>query len=349
MGERTDRAGGAAVGVRLGLAAFVLLWLLGPNWLQANVPILLVFALALGLELHFFLSARRAAPPVRHDGRPQDADRERYGYGAEVPADELVLVRRGGEELWLPYAGQTDEELEELLTRAHEEDGEEDELDVDGSWDEGDEPWDEPDDGRLPPARRPLRRLVTGVAVIGVLALALWAAQSRTGWNGLDEAARAQAEQLFSAEASRIAGKTVSIRCDADGEHVGVVQHADGAAVVGGTTGWLTPERCYDLYRLAFRGETSSSQTGRAVAVLAHEAWHLHGIRNEGETECYALQSGVELGTRLGLSEGTARQLMRQRLSENVLHARSTPQYLLPAECRAGGELDLTPESDRFP
>jgi hypothetical protein len=329
----------AALGVRLGLAAFVLAWLLGPAWLQAHVPILLVFALALGLEVHFFLSARRAAPPAARDRGPQDVDRELYGYGAET--DELLVVREGGEELWLPYSGQTDEEVEELLARARElEDDEEDDLQ---------ESWEAERAAASLPPRRPVRRLVTGVGVICALALVLWVAQARTGWNGLDGDARAQAEKLFSEEASRIAGKPVSIRCDADGEHVGVVQHADGAAVVGGNVGWLTPERCYDLYRLAVRGETSSSQTGRAIAVLAHEAWHLHGIRDEARTECYALQSGVELGTRLGLAEETARQLMRQRLSENVLHARSSPQYLVPAECRAGGELDLNPGSDRFP
>lgn len=332
---RADGLAGAAVAVRLGLAAFVLTWLLGPAWLQSNVPILLVFALALGLEVHFFLTARRAAPARTPDRGPQAVDRELYGYGPG--ADELLVVRDGGEELWLPYAGETEEEVEELISRARERE-EQPELEEPGL------------PAAYAPPRRPLRRLVTGVAVICALALALWYAQSRTGWNGLDEDARAAAEELFSEEASRVAGKPVTIRCDAQGDHVGVVQRADGAALVGGDVGWLTPERCHDLYRLAFRGETtSSSQTGRAIAVLAHEAWHLRGVRDEGTTECYALQSGVELGTRLGLPQGTARQLMRQRLSENALHARSTPEYLVPAECRAGGELDLDPASDGFP
>ena len=66
---------------------------------------------------------------------------------------------------------------------------------------------------------------------------------------------------------------------------------------------YVTPEICFALHRLAFEGEVRGSRTGRALAVLAHEAWHLRGESDEGTAECYALQSGVELGQRLGLDE----------------------------------------------
>jgi hypothetical protein len=141
----------------------------------------------------------------------------------------------------------------------------------------------------------------------------------------------------------------VSIRCDEARDYVGAVQHADGVAVVGGDLAILTPEICDDLYRLAFEDETKGSRTGRAVAVLAHEAWHLHGVADEGMTECYALQSGVELGTRLGLSEDTARRLMRQQLVENQLRGASTLEYRIPSECRDGGRLDLHQGDASFP
>ena len=143
--------------------------------------------------------------------------------------------------------------------------------------------------------------------------------------------------------------KPVRIRCDESGEYVGAVQHADGIATVGGDLAYLTPERCLDLYRLAFEGEVTSSQTARAIAVLAHEAWHLHGIRDEGTTECYALQSGVGLGQRLGLSEGTAEQMMRQQLAENAGRSGSGTEYVVPPSCRGGGALDLDPERAGFP
>jgi hypothetical protein len=194
-----------------------------------------------------------------------------------------------------------------------------------------------------------VRRFLVGLGVIGALALVFWLVESRTGWDALEVENRAEAVALFSDEASRIAGKPVRIRCDESGEYVGAVQHADGVAAVGGDLAYLTPERCLDLYRLAFEDEVRGSQTGRALAVLGHETWHLRGVRDEGTTECYGLQSGVELGRRLGLSEGTARQLMRQHLAENAGRSGATAEYLVPPECREGGSLDLDPADTRFP
>jgi hypothetical protein len=55
------------------------------------------------------------------------------------------------------------------------------------------------------------------------------------------------------------------------------------------------------------------------------------------------------VGERLGLSEGTARRLMRQQLAENALHGADSTEYLVPPDCRNGGPLDLDPGSSRFP
>jgi hypothetical protein len=289
--------------LRIALGAFVLAWIFGPYQLRSSVPVLLVFLIALGLEVHFFLGAL-GAPGERpdRDRGPQAVDRERFGYPEDVED---------------PF----EEELDELAEYAP----------------------------APPAARRPWRRLVAGLGLIGALALLLWVVEARTGWDGLSPETRAEATARFSAEASRIAAKPVSVRCDESGQHVGAVQHADGIAVVGGDLAFLTPERCLDLYRVAFEGELRGSRTGRALAVLAHEAWHLRGVRDEGTTECYALQSGVGLGRRLGLSEETARGLMRQQLAENTLHARGSAEYLVPAECRDGGELDLDQDDPQFP
>jgi hypothetical protein len=171
-----------------------------------------------------------------------------------------------------------------------------------------------------------------------------------SGWRGLDEKDQRRTEARLSAEAARIAGHDARIRCDGQGEAVGIVQHADGVAEVGGTNAFLTPEICYRLYRLAFKGDEGAfSQTARAIAVLAHEAWHLQGVGDEGVANCYAFQSGVELGRRLGLDESTAARMMRQQLAENAVQARGAPAYLVPAECRSGGELDLDPSRRGFP
>lgn len=305
MDEPADRRPSRAALLRVALGVFVLAWIFGPYQLRSSVPVLLVFLIALGLEVHFFLGALRPAPAVRDRG-PQAVDRERFGYPEDVED---------------PFAEELDDEDEA-----------------------------EPEPVELAPARRrlwpPLRRFLVGVGFIGALGLVLWFVEARTGWDGLSRETRSQAAARFSAEASRIAEKPVTIRCDESGSYVGAVQHADGVAAVGGDLAYLTPERCLDLYRLAFRGEIRDSRTGRALAVLAHEAWHLRGVRDEGTTECYALQSGVSLGRRLGLSEGTARRLMRQQLVENSLR---TTEYLVPAGCRDGSRLDLSPGSPEFP
>jgi hypothetical protein len=313
--------------VRVGLAAFVLLWLLGTDWLQELFPIWVVFLVALGLEVNFFFGARRAETALP-DRLPQEVDRELYGYAERR---ELVLVHRDGEELWIPYAGEEGEELEALIEEARE------------------RPEPDPAPPVPRPSRRPLRQLALGCAVIAALALVVWFSEYRSGWRGLSADQKAKATALFSEEASRIAGHSVSIRCDEGGDFVGAVQHSDGIAAVGGNLAYLTPERCNSLYQLAYEDKVRSSQTGRAIAVLAHEAWHLRGVRDESTTECYALQSGVELGRRLGLGEGRARQLMREQLAENALHAASSPEYLVTAACRNGGALDLDPGSSDFP
>jgi hypothetical protein len=41
--------------------------------------------------------------------------------------------------------------------------------------------------------------------------------------------------------------------------------------------------------------------------------------------------------------------MMRQQLTENALHGLGSADYLVPAECRDGGDLDLDRRSSRFP
>jgi hypothetical protein len=221
---------------------------------------------------------------------------------------------------------------------------------------DGEEEDDEPDEWDSEPVvwrpaaqrrRWPWRGLAAGLAVIGALAVLAVVVESRSGWRGLSDAQQAEATARFSAEASRIAGHDVEIRCDESGERVGFVQHTDGVAEVGGRIAYLAPDRCHELYRLAFEGATTGG-TGRGIDVLAHEAWHLRGVRNEAETECYALQSGVELGERLGLSAERAQQLMRRALAENQ-GGGTNLEYRVGPDCRDGGRLDLDPARATFP
>ena len=102
--------------VRVALVVFVLAWIFGPYELRSAVPVLIVFLIALGLELNFLVNALRGTGAPRPDRKPQDVDRERYGY--QHASDDLVLVRRDDEEIWIPYSGESPEEIEELIAEA---------------------------------------------------------------------------------------------------------------------------------------------------------------------------------------------------------------------------------------
>jgi hypothetical protein len=195
-----------------------------------------------------------------------------------------------------------------------------------------------------------LRRILTSLVVVGFVALAVWAVSVRRGWSALDEATQTRVEHVLSREAARIAGHAATVVCDTGGRHVGAVQEADGLAEVGGRRAWLTPGICFRLYGV-IDGRSDrhpSYQTGHAIAVLAHESWHLHGVADEGLANCFAFQSGVGIGERLGLSASLARSLMREQLADNAADAAS-PAYLVPAGCENGGRFDLHPHSERFP
>jgi hypothetical protein len=324
---------------RLRIAAVVLIvaWFFLPG-LQAWIPLWIPFFVYAALELNFLIMGLREPHVPTTRGRiPQTKDIDELGgEGWLAP----MLVRIEGQDVWIPAGGKSDEEVEELIEESRERllQGE-----------SAHSLWPQPPVAPIPRSQRLLARL-EGVAVVAALAFVLFVLVPDRGWDGLDKADQAKTEALLSSEAVRIAGHAADVHCDARGDAVGVVQHADGIAEVGGRNAYLTPDICYRLYRLKYKGDEGAfSQTARAIAVLAHEAWHLHGETDEGITNCYGFQSGVELGRRLGLSEGTAARMMRQQLADNAIYAASAPEYLVPRECRNGGSLDLAPDNDRFP
>ena len=301
--------------LRIAAVALVLAWFFAPglrDWIPAWIPFLAFAA----LELNFLVGGLRdwGSPTTKRGRLPQASDIDELG-GEEWLEPSLVKV--DGRDVWLPEGAESEEDVEPP-----------------------------------PPLRRRASALgrLEGIAVVAALAFILLVLVPRGGWDGLDSEDRANTEARLSAEAGRIAGHEAVVHCDARGEAVGIVQHADGIAEVGGRNAYLTPDICYRLYRLAFKDDEGAfSQTARAIAVLAHEAWHLRGETDEGVTNCYAFQSGVALGERLGLSDGTAARMMRQQLADNFTYARPAPEYLVPRECRDGGRLDLDPGSGRFP
>lgn len=209
----------------------------------------------------------------------------------------------------------------------------------------------------IPPPPRPTRpgprRLIPVALVVAAAALFVAAARIDRGesWNGLAPATRARAEALFSAEASRIAEAPVTVRCDDGYAYTGIGSDALGVAFIRSRLALLRPDICRRLVAVAFEGDgRERDDTGRAVLVLAHEAVHLSGERDEGVTECRALQEGVSLGQRIGLERAASAAMMAE-LHGRILGERSITRlsYRLPPSCRNGGSLDLRPDDPTFP
>jgi hypothetical protein len=136
--------------------------------------------------------------------------------------------------------------------------------------------------------------------------------------------------------------------CDVKARHVGYVQDANGLAEVRGRRMWVTPGICYRLAKVPHMTASTETTTANAIAVLAHEAWHLHGVGSEAVANCYAYQSGVHVGRALGLSMGIARRLMHEQLADNPADFAGTA-YVVPSGCRRGGSLDLRLDGAHFP
>jgi hypothetical protein len=230
---------------------------------------------------------------------------------------------------------------------------------ADFGWADG---TDEPADGELsgslevddvrPAAlpRAPARRRLLQLALVLALLSGLFLLdRSRPTWQKLPAHERAATVAILEGQATKIAGHQAQVICDVAGRHVGYVQDADGLAVVGGGRMWMTPGICYRLAKVPQMSLSTETATGHAIAVFAHEAWHLHGVRTEAIANCYAYQSGVQVGRALGLSPTTARRLMREQLADNPSDFAGAPAYVVPPGCHRAGSLDLKLDAPHFP
>jgi hypothetical protein len=244
--------------------------------------------------------------------------------------------RQHADDAAVPDRGPQERDLEELGWEPEPDEGEEQEEEVYEPYG-----YDEP--------RQYTRHLAEALVALAIVGGILFYAVRPHGWNAVSSANRARAEAVFSREATKIAGHPATIVCDTSYKYVGIAQDADGSAQVGGSVAYLLPSLCDELYQLKFKHRVHSAQTGRAIAVLAHESWHLNGQADEGVTNCYAFQSGVAVGVDLGLSESKSRALMREQLANNPSDSAADSRYLVPPGCRNGGRYDLHPGSNSFP
>jgi hypothetical protein len=326
--------------LRLVVLALVVGYFFLPYDVRAWIPAWLPFLAAVWLEVQFFvggyLQGRRGVVHVEAGKDPGPQPHDLAELGGEHWR-EATTIDLGGERHFIPIDGLSEDEAQERVEAYL--------LDPDATLAAA-RPYTAPRRPRLLDRRYAIEALATIAIVAGIL----FYASRPHGWSAVSEADRVRAEAVFSREAAKIAGHPAQIRCDTSGEYVGFLHDADGLAFVGGRRAYLTPSICDTLYQLAFKHRTHSfPRTARAIAVLAHEAWHLQGVSDEGLANCYGFQSGVRLGTDLGLSESTARSMMREQLATNASDAASTPAYLVPDSCRDGGSDDLNPSSSAFP
>jgi hypothetical protein len=350
----SERRSRAIWWLRGGALLFFCAYLLLPYRLTVYVPIWLPFLCVLAVEAQFFLGGLRTVSPSRRQSGvrngPQEHDLVELSEWLDVGLPQGGSVRIGAGELTPQEVAQWlalhEAELAELPGGDYEM----------GPLRLADGPEVRPRPISAAPSAAARSRLGRWPHLAVPIALALLTALLflvpwRPGsWQRLSETKRGSAEVLYSRIASAIAGHPAQVRCDTSGRHVGVVQDADGVAVVGGREAWLTPAVCYTLYQLEARTiRPDSAAAGRAIAVLAHESWHLRGEGSEALANCYGYQSGVEVGMKLGLSQRAARRLMHEQLADNAFDYAAAPAYVVPSGCHNGGPYDLHPGDAAFP
>ena len=86
-----------------------------------------------------------------------------------------------------------------------------------------------------------------------------------------------------------------------------------------------------------------------ALAVVAHESYHLLGYTNEAQVECYGMQSIWFVANKLGASIDESQALASLYTTRMYpLRRTQSPRYW-SAECRDGGRLDLRKSLARWP
>jgi hypothetical protein len=86
-----------------------------------------------------------------------------------------------------------------------------------------------------------------------------------------------------------------------------------------------------------------------ALAVVAHESYHLLGYTNEAQVECYGMQSIWFVASKLGGSVAESQALASLYATRMYPERRiQTPTYWSP-ECRDGGRYDLRRSLARWP
>jgi hypothetical protein len=167
-------------------------------------------------------------------------------------------------------------------------------------------------------------------------------------------------EQQLASIASRLAQRTVAVRCGRTYSHeaLGEVwffgsKPADYTVISTATCDRLTafaadPAR-YDPSGCPGPSCSEIEQTALALQVVAHESYHLWGAQEEAKAECYGLQSLWYVASRLGAPLSEAKDLGAFYWRDVYpQHSAQWPNYYT-RDCRKRGRLDLRPSDPRWP
>jgi hypothetical protein len=153
--------------------------------------------------------------------------------------------------------------------------------------------------------------------------------------------------------ASAIAGRPVEVHCpgflqrlvDVSPNAGSVYFSADGRPA---DFTELNAKTCSALQAFA-KGDTDADDAvamAAALHVLAHESFHLAGVRSEAEADCYGLQRTAFVAEQLGADPAEAQRLAYLALLER---AQTAPPEYRSSQCYDGGALDLDPGSSVWP
>ena len=168
-------------------------------------------------------------------------------------------------------------------------------------------------------------------------------------------------EKIAEAVAGRLTRHTVSVRCGDIGEPsyvLGVTPFVGNHAL---DYFLMRPDECTYLawfHQAPARWDPRTCAGGdcqyvpdiaMALAVVAHESYHILGYVNEARVECYGMQSIWYVANRLGATVAESQAIASFYATQMYPERRTqTPAYWSP-DCRNGGKYDLRPQSSAWP
>jgi len=212
------------------------------------------------------------------------------------------------------------------------------------------------------------RRMRSGAVLVAVVLAAVAAGSARATARPLtskDKTLLARPatyeETIAEAVAGRLTHHTVSVRCGNIGEPSNVLGVTPFLGSHALDYFLMRPDECtyltwfgrsparWDPRMCAGSDCRYVPDIAMALAVVAHESYHILGYVNEARVECYGMQSIWYVANKLGASVAESEALGSYYATRMYpQREEKTPEYW-SAQCRDGGKYDLRPGSHAWP